>query len=567
VLVGAWLGWCGALALAARSDLADGMKRVEAARDVAPGVATLKGESIPQLRQAQESFHRARTRTSSPVVAPATVVPVLGRQLRSVRALSRSAERVTGVGIETATAAAAELERPETSGNARVELAAALSRIAGDGARKLEGVDLGPSKGLVAPVARARERFGKELDGARTGLSNLSAAGSGLTSFLAGPRRYLVFAANNAEMRAGAGTPLSYGVLDVRDGVLNLSSMDSVGTLPQAPPGVSIDPDMAAAWGQFKPNEAWVNVNMTARFPASAEMAARMWAAIGRGPVDGVLFVDPLALRAVLASTGPVAVGSSSISAGTVVNEVLHDQYRGATTVDPRRRDRLSDISVAALRKVNAGVELSRLGEDLHVAAQGRHLLAWSNRPEEQRAWTAMGGDGTLASDSVMVSVLNRGGSKLDQFLKVDASLELTGQDAKLTLRLTNRTPATEPPYVLGYYELLGFPAGSYAGIASVNLPGGTEITDAGAFIPRGRDGPTALIVSPVQVSNGETKELVARFRLPPGPRAVWVEPSARIPRVHWRAAGQEWDDGRGRAVSWDRPVPTPQRSPARDDP
>jgi hypothetical protein len=264
-----------------------------------------------------------------------------------------------------------------------------------------------------------------------------------------------------------------------------------------------------------------------------------------------VLLVDPVALRAVLASTGPVAAPGGTVSADSVLKDVLHDQYRDANTTpgDLRRRDRLSDISLASIGAANGQVDLSRLGQDLYHAVLGRHLLVWSSRADEQRAWEAMGGDGSLASDSVMVSVLNRGASKLDQFLHVDASLETAGREATLSLELANRTPAGEPPYVLGYFRSFGLSAGTYAGIATVNLPGGTEILDAGAFVPRGRDGPTSVVVSPVQVRPGEARRLVVRFRLPSERRAVWVEPSARLPAVHWRSGGQEWDDVRGRTV------------------
>lgn len=551
-LVVAWVGGCALLVLSARSDLLDGVRRVEAARGAGAGVGSLQGETLPGLRQAQASFQRAHRKVASPVVAPATFVPVAGRQLRSVRALSGSAERVVGVAIEAAGAASAELERPEQTGRGRVELVVGLSRIAGDSARKLEAVDLGPSESLVAPVADARQRFAKELEGARSGLAKLSVASESLATFLTGPRRYLVFAANNAEMRAGAGMPLTYGVLEVRDGALNMASMDSVGTLPRPRPGVPVDPDMAKTWEQFKPNEAWVNVNMTPRFPASAELAARMWAAIGRGPVDGVLLVDPVALKVVLASTGPVMVPGGTVSADSVVGDALHDQYRDTRTPagDLRRRDRLSDIGVATIRAANDRVDVSRLGQDLYDAVQGRHLLAWSNRPEDQRAWDTMGAGGTLSSDSVMVSVLNRGGSKLDQFLNVEASLESAGAETTMTLRLANRTPPGEPPYVLGFHRFLGLPPGAYAGIATVHLPEGTEMADPGAFVPRGRDGPTAVLVAPVQVRPGDTRELVARFRLPPRRRAVWVEPSARLPAVTWRVGAQTWSDERGRTAS-----------------
>ena len=65
-----------------------------------------------------------------------------------------------------------------------------------------------------------------------------------------------------------------------------------------------------------------------------------------------------------------------------------------------------------------------------------------------------MGVAGALTSDSLFVGVLNRGGNKLDQFLRVNADLSLTREKstvhAVLRLELRNTARQGEPSYIAG---------------------------------------------------------------------------------------------------------------------
>ncbi len=74
-----------------------------------------------------------------------------------------------------------------------------------------------------------------------------------------------------------------------------------------------------------------------------------------------------------------------------------------------------------------------------------------------------------------MVSMLNRGGNKLDQFLQVGADLTFqpAGPDAEVTLRiaLANLTPEGEPTYVAGPEPSSGVGEGVHLGILAVTLP------------------------------------------------------------------------------------------------
>src|SRR5207244_8808773 len=142
-----------------------------------------------------------------------------------------------------------------------------------------------------------------------------------VASLLTGPRTYLVLAANNAEMRAGSGMFLSIGELTTSAGSLRLTGMSSVTEVP-IPPGVPVEGDLASRWGFIDPAADWRDLMLSPRFDASAQLATRMWAAAGRGPVDGVLVLDPVALSGILQATGPVQVGPRPIGRFRVVPEL-----------------------------------------------------------------------------------------------------------------------------------------------------------------------------------------------------------------------------------------------------
>jgi hypothetical protein len=549
LVVAGWLALCAALAFSAGADMNRGINRVDALDERVVDAESLKTEALPQMRQARASFDRASSRLDSHVLAPLRILPVVGRQVRSVDALSGSAKSVLDTGIEALGAATAALERPRSAGRERVDVLEELAGIAGKASADIAHVGLGPSKGLVGPVDDLRDRVAEELGRARRGVRKLNEVSAGLSQLLRGPRRYLVLAANNAEMRAGAGMPLSHGLATFQDGGVSMGGMDSVVTLGRPAPGLAMDPDLAAIWGMFKPNEEWRNVNMTPRFPASADLAARMFASVRRQPVDGVLLLDPLALRAILRTTGPLPVPGGTVDAENVLHDLFYEQY--LRPIDRiQRRDRLSDIAAISMAALNRPVDVARLGHEMLKAVQGRHMMAWSSRPDDQRVWDAADMDGDLTSDSLMVSVINRGASKLDQFLKINASLEGGERgERSLSLRLHNESKPDAPPYVLGSFRELGLPPGAYEGMLSINLPGGSEIIDAGGLTLVGPDGRSTAVLMRLRLLPDEERQIRLRFRPPSGLPGIWVEPSARFPGIAWRSGSLRWTDTGGRAL------------------
>jgi hypothetical protein len=263
-----------------------------------------------------------------------------------------------------------------------------------------------------------------------------------------------------------------------------------------------------------------------------------------------------------LRATGPVRVADREVTADNVLDLLLHDQYVGIRSQADRaqagRRELLGLIAQAAVDNLQrGGWDTATLASELAEAARGRHLLAWSSRPEGQEAWQRARVDGRLQEDSLMLSVLNRGGNKLDRFLRVGAGLDVraVGDETEVVVRATleNRTPEGESLYIAGPFPGSGVGAGDYIGLLSLNVPGwaGGLTADVGPPSADGADGATRVHAVPVTVRRGESATVVFRFRVAARHAAFTVEPAARVPAVRWTGPDGDWLSEERRRISW----------------
>ena len=556
-----WLVLAGMALYSSSSDIRLAMTAVEDARSRADATAIVEGRLLPDLRAARSRFAAAHGRVDGPLLAPARIVPFVGRQLRSVQALSGAATDVADIGIGGMTDAQPVLDEPGGSNAARAASARRLGKVAGQANARLRRLDLGPRVGLLGPLARARNRLGEQVDELQDALTKGAKGGEAVADLLEGPRRYLVFAANNAEMRAGSGMLLSAGELESGPEGLRLGAMRSVTDIPIPAGEVPLPADLADRWGWLEPNIEWRNLLTSPRFDVAAPLAAQMWVAAGNRPVDGVMVLDPIALGGLLRGTGPVEVDDRRFDEGNIQEELLHAQYLRLPELEdrPERRENLGRIAGAVFSALDRGSwSMPRLASGLARAAAGRHVLMWAADPSEQSAWQALGVDGALQSDSLLVSILNRGGNKLDPFLQVQADIGVapaaTETEVVVTIRLHNRVPTGEPTYIAGPHALSGVGEGVYLGILTLNLPG--AVTDArfdgvDSLAVAGQDGPSKVIGFQFELPRDGQRTVVARFRLPARSVALQVEPSARVPPIEWSSGPAGWSDTSRRTLTW----------------
>jgi hypothetical protein len=525
--------------------------------------ATLTASTTEQtLRSASDEFASAHADLSGPWMVPATWLPVLGRQLRSVSSLSGAAQQVSTIGSTFLARVHDVLDQPHGAGPERVESLERLSDLSLTAAHRLDAIDTGPSQALVAPLARKHDQFVSQLDDARDRLVKAADVSAVVATILQGPQTYLVLASNNAEMRAGSGAFLEVGTAQTSGGTIHLGDFGPSGELVLAPGQVTVTGDLERNWGWLEPGVDWRNLGLTPQFDVTAELASRMWAASTGQQVDGVLSIDVAGLRQILTATGPVQAGGQVVDSDDVEQYLLHDQYDGLTdnsAANAGREDALGSIADAVLRQLQGqSTDLRTLASAVAGAVAGRHLMVWSSDPATEAAWVTSGVSGTLTPRSLAVTVINHGGNKLDQYLQVSVQVATrpVGADTAVTITTTldNRTPDGQSQFVAGPYPGLPLVYGDYDGLVADNLPAtatGITMTGTGALSAKGGEGPTWLVAAPILVHQGAASTVVVRFRLPGTHGSMTLVPSARIPAEQWSYAGSHFTDDRPVTLSW----------------
>jgi len=543
-----------------------GEAAVQSARQGLSADAILSGAPVGSLRSAQSSFSTAHGLLSSPLLWPVDVLPVAGRQLRSVQDLSGAAEQVAHTGIGAVGRSQSLLRLPHSAGPERVAVLQQLASLAASTHRSLAGINLGPVQGLVGPLQHERNTFATDIAQIQTTLARTSDAASSAATILQGPATYLLLAGNNAEMRSGSGAFLEAGIVTTGGGELQLSGMVPTSSLTLPRGAVSATGDLAARWGWLLPGVDWRNIGLTPQFDVNGPLAASMWKASTGQTVDGVLAIDVQGLQELLEVTGPVTTSTGQVvSASTVDQLLLHDQYIGETYTSnsANRIDELSTIATATLHALeDQPLKLHVMADALSSAAEGRHVLLWSSDARTQAAWSGAGVAGQLEPSSLMADIINRGGNKLDQYLSETVSLRLTrhGQqtDGSLTMTFSNHTPPGQSPFIAGPFPGLGTSYGEYVGIATVNLPGyARDISSpsASSVVASGPEGPTDLEGATISILEGATQHINFNFVLPEVHGSMSVVPSARIPAVTWHVVdptgSTTFDDAVAHTISW----------------
>lgn len=250
--------------------------------------------------------------------------------------------------------------------------------------RSLDAVD--PDKLKLGPVRSATRDFQSRLDS----LALLARAGSTATTLLPamlggdGPRTYLLVEQSNAEIRALGGLPGSFSVVRARDGRITLGRQLSDKDFPTYPrPVVPLTKEELA----MHSTQMGVDVraaNVTPNYPRAAQIIDAMYAKTFGQQVDGVVFVDPFVLSALLKVTGPVTVDGETFHSDDVVRKLLHTVY--IRYPEGPRQDAYFASAAKGIFNVLSARPVSQVGvlRALAPMVEQRRFLVWSSHPGEE---------------------------------------------------------------------------------------------------------------------------------------------------------------------------------------
>lgn len=568
VLFAVLLGWG---LLAARQGLAAyradraGLDRVYS---VAGSGSALVGKTgalraAASLRTASADFAKAESHLASPLLAPLSLMPVVGRQLSSVAHLSRSAAQISTSGSSMALVLATESERlsiPSQRQGALSEIVASVDSTLA----VARGVNLGPSQGLISPLGKKRSQFSAKRDELVQSLSRLAAATSAMAALSSGSHHVLVLAASNAEMRMGSGSFLAAMEVSLKNGIASVGPVVPTGSLSAPSPvqGRSAT-SLQRLWGFSHPATYLDSLGLDPSFPPNAAVASRIWsAAMGVPRPSTVLYMDASAFADLLASSGPQSANGITITGSNATQYLMHQQYLGQPPGGGAEEATTNSVLGAVAKGLFArlssgGNPVSTLGA-LARAAGGRHLMVWSASPALEADWARAGVSGQVGPSSLLLGMSNLGANKLDPYLRLTAHLLFhpVGNHTvgTVTVEVANLSSGHHPSLIQGPAPGLGLVAGQYLGLLELSMPGDATATK---LSPRhvsrviGREGRAVIAATEVSVLPGHKASASFSFTVPYRSGRLYVLPSSRLPPSVWYYRNRRFIDAYTSVVTW----------------
>lgn len=459
-------------ALDVRNALETGRSRMETARD-----SLIAGEAEAADRaflDAGFAFADAGRRLGEFPLSVVRLVPGAGNTTRTLRSISEAGVEVVVAGRSIASRVSglpggfSALSPRDGRIDPRPlrRLAPSLDEAARHLRHARELVAASPTSFLPGPVREARTASLAALGSLEGSLDAAGGLVARLRELLGedGPARYFVAAQNPAELRGTGGLIGAYAILEVSDGRFEFGEATPIQNLPDLPVSEveAPNPEYARHYDRFGGAGFWRNMNMTPDFPSAAAAIAGAYQRVEGVRLDGVIAADPYALQGMLEVTGPVEVEEVGVmDADSIVDFATHQAYLEFED-QGSRKIALGRIALGVIQAYLEGAEggLDWL-EALTGAAQGGHLLLWSDHPEIQREFERASLAGNLTDrpgDRLAIVQNNGAGNKVDYYLdrRIRYTVRLgAGGRAEGTVEvfLENDAPPFGPPrYVIGPY-------------------------------------------------------------------------------------------------------------------
>lgn len=484
------VGWVVIRGIGAVTDL---QRVADSSSELKSAVSSGDLERAEQL--AQRIAHHARSAhdlTSDPVWGAFTVVPWLGPNFSAVSEVAAIADDVAAGALDPVLAAAADLDFASLglSGGAvdltpfeAIErpLAAADETLAGADARA-RSID---ADAALPPLTDAVRKMRGAVSEAATVVGTLHGAAQLLPGMLGGggPRSYVVAMQNNAELRSSGGIVGAIALLQADGGRITLTRQASTRDFPPLDVPLPTS-DSATALFEDRPGRFIQNTTSIPDFPEAAALIASRWQDRFGTPVDGVIAVDAVMTRHLLAATGPLTFGPFTVDEHTVVDFLLSGIY--AAVPDPAQQDEVfAQAATALFGAALSNAQPRQLLDALVTSAQENRIRIWSAHAEEEDVLGASTLGGGLPVDgegqeTVGVLLNDTTGGKMDFYTDAAITTAVGVCDGETTTQVrvtwTNNAPADAatalPPYVTasGWY---GVPPGSVRTLIAIYGPEG----------------------------------------------------------------------------------------------
>lgn len=347
-------------------------------------------------------------------------------------------------------------------------------------------------------------------------------------------RTYIVALLNNTELRGGGGILSGVGSLRVRDGRISLNRFHYYKELADPPPyrRVPAPSDFREHFSSYSADTTrWVTTSSSPDMPDVALVASRLFKLVQGVETDGVIFIDPRGLAAMLPPGAPIEVPGTDtlVTAADLPDYVYRGAYAELGRNPDRRRDSLIGLGEASVQVIlDRGFKGTGRFRSIGEAVAGGHIGVVSFNRDEERVLIDAGiarDLGDPEGDAVLATVQNIGGNKFDSYAQrsMDHTCRVepdTPTRCTTDVRIENRAPLGLPfgdpdkPYAL-FENVVEI----YVPIAAELLAVNSDDSPVDYFTER-EDGFTAVGI-PVEIPRGREAMLSVSYELPPADEYV----------------------------------------------
>ncbi|MFM5905882.1 MAG: DUF4012 domain-containing protein, partial [Micrococcales bacterium] len=313
------------------------------------------------------------------------------------------------------------------------------------------------------------------------------------------PQRWFIATQNLAEARGTGGIIGSYAIVSTSGGKAKLVDSGSDVKLAKLGPVSSplMTSDYAAFWGTDP--KIWQDLNAGGQVPTAGQIVVDSWKAATGEDLSGTVFLGQGTMAHLLALTGPVTVQGRTLDWTTAPTYLAKGIYADHSDVSAKNKF-VSDFAKVTFKKLlTAKLDLRGLLASAAKPATGDKPWIYSTNADQQRKFVELGVAGAIgqnAGSRIWLTLNNAAGNKLEAFQHVTAVYQLgacgteninglPSRDASLTVKVTNRAPASGlPPYTSTRLDNAAGPdyiRGSNRELVSVYAP--TGATDTGIFV------------------------------------------------------------------------------------
>ncbi len=429
--------------------------------------------AVRALARYQDSTENARSRTDGPTWWLVEQVPVVGDDAEAIATAAAVLEDLGEDGlpqlVNAAELVAARSFNPEDHVFPLETIASVMepareSEAAfDDAATTLESVD---ESRLLGSVSARFEQLRAIVVTARDTLGSAYRAAELMPSLLGadGPRNHLLVFQNNAELRSLGGLAGSISLIHAENGEVRI--LEQEGTSQYGPlerPVIELTRGEQGVFGDTL-GQWFMNASMSPDVPRAALLARTRWEREVGGTVNGVFFVDPVAVSYLLTATGPVEVpGYGSVSSADVVSKVENEIY--LTEPDVAAQEEYQNaVADAVFDAFAAGrgdpIEVIRML--VTAVSEGRiRMHSFVDQEQEQIAGTEIAGELNASGDEAQVGIYINDAleSKMTYYLRYSVSIVARScsgysQEIAGSMHIANTAPGDRvvPPSVSGIF-------------------------------------------------------------------------------------------------------------------